>query len=99
VRGSQRFHGDIPFNPGCTQCHVSNVSPANIAKIILDELKAFHLLNLLKHSFWYLAGLFTCFLVLSVRCHTVQRQLLGLGDGLHWDHLRNKKGGDVESGV
>jgi hypothetical protein len=41
--------------------------------------------------------LFTCFLVFSVRCHTVWRQLLGLR--LHREHLRNKKGGDVENGV
>jgi hypothetical protein len=41
----------------------------------------------------------SCFLVLSVRCHTVQRQLLGLKVGLHWEHLRNKNGGDVESGI
>jgi hypothetical protein len=73
------------------------VSPANIAKTILDELEGFNLFNLLKHSFWYLAGisvlLFTRFLVLSVRCCMVQRQLLELGDRLHWKHLRNKKGG------
>jgi hypothetical protein len=46
------------------------VSPANIAKTVLDELKGFHLFNLLKYSFWYLAGisvlLFICFLVVSV---------------------------------
>jgi hypothetical protein len=29
----------------------------------------------------------------------MQRQFLGLRVGLHWEHLRNKKGGDVESGV
>jgi hypothetical protein len=29
----------------------------------------------------------------------VQRQLLGLRVGFHWEHLRNKKGGDVESRV
>jgi hypothetical protein len=34
------------------------VSPANIAKTILGELKGFNPFNLLKHSFWYLAGLF-----------------------------------------
>jgi hypothetical protein len=59
--------------------------------------------SLLKHSFWYLAGisvsLFICFLVLSVRCHTVWRQLLGLRDKLHLGHLRNKRVGDVESRV
>jgi hypothetical protein len=76
------------------------VSPANIAKTILDELKGFNPFNLPEHSFLYLAGismlLFICFLVLSFGCWTVQRQLLGLGDGLHWEHLGNKKGGDVE---
>jgi hypothetical protein len=78
-----------------------NVSPANIAKTILNELKSFNPFNLLKHSFWYLAGrsvlLFICFLVLSAGCHMVQRQLLGVRVGLHWEHLRNKKGGDEES--
>jgi hypothetical protein len=39
--------------------------------------------------------MFICFLVLSVRCYTMQRQLLGLGDRLLWEHLRNKKGADV----
>jgi hypothetical protein len=29
----------------------------------------------------------------------VSRQLLGLGNGLHQKHLRNKKGGDVGSGL
>jgi hypothetical protein len=29
----------------------------------------------------------------------VGRHLLGLGDGLHQEHLRNKKGGDVKSRV
>jgi hypothetical protein len=76
-----------------------NVSPANIAKTILNELKGFNLFNLVKHSSWYLAGisvlLFICFLVLSVRCCTVQRQLLVLRVGLHWEHLTNKKEGDV----
>jgi hypothetical protein len=58
---------------------------------------------LLKQSFWYLAGksvlLFICFLVLSVGCHAVHRQLLGLRIRLHWEHLRNKKGGNEESRV
>jgi hypothetical protein len=70
------------------------ISPA---KTILDEFKGFNPFHLRKHSFWYLAGismlLFICFLVLSVGCCTVQRQLLGLGDGLHWEYLRNKKRG------
>jgi hypothetical protein len=80
-----------------------NVSPVNIAKAILDEFKGFNLFNLLKHSFWYLAGismlLFICSLVLSVRCCMVQRQLLGLRIRLHQEHLRNKKGRDVASRV
>jgi hypothetical protein len=71
------------------------VSPANIAKVISDEFKGFNLFNLPKHS-RCLAGisvlLFTCFFVLSIRCCMVQRQLLGLEDGLHWEHLRSKKG-------
>jgi hypothetical protein len=79
------------------------VSPANTAKTILDELEGSNPFNLLKHSFWYLAGvsvlLFTCFLVFSVGCHTVQRNLLGLRVRLHQEHLRNKKGGNVESRV
>jgi hypothetical protein len=69
------------------------VSPATVAKTVLDELKGFNPFNLLTHSLWDLTGisvlLFTHFLVLSVRCHMVQRQLLGLGDGLQWEHLRN----------
>jgi hypothetical protein len=75
------------------------VSPANIAKTILDDFKGFNLFNLLKHSFSYLAGLFTCFLVLSVGCRTVQRQFLGLRGKLHWEYLRNKKGEDVGRGL
>jgi hypothetical protein len=78
-----------------------NVSLANVAKTILDELKGVNPFNLLKHSFWCLAGisvlLFICFLVLSVGCCAMQRQLLGLRVGLHREHLRNKKGEDVES--
>jgi hypothetical protein len=76
------------------------VSPANIAKTILDELKGFNLFNLLKHS-WYLARigvlLLICFLFLSVGCCATQRQLFGLRVGLHQEHLRNKKGGNVGS--
>jgi hypothetical protein len=79
------------------------VSPANIAKTILDELQGFNPFNLLKHSFWFLAGisvlLFICFLVLSVGCCAVQRQLIRIRVGLHQEHLRNKKGGDVDSRV
>jgi hypothetical protein len=71
----------------------NDVSSAKIAKPILDELMGFNPFNLLKYSFWYLAGisvlLFICFLVLSVGYHTVQRQLLGLGDRFHWEYLRN----------
>jgi hypothetical protein len=67
-----------------------NVAPANIAKTILEEHEGFNPFNLLKHSFWYLAGisvlLFICFLAISVGCHVVQRQLLGLRVGLHWEH-------------
>jgi hypothetical protein len=79
------------------------VSSASIAKAVLDKLKGFNPFNLLKLFFWYLAGisvlLFICVLVLSVRCHTVQRQLLRLRVRLHLEYLRNKKGGDVESRV
>jgi hypothetical protein len=56
------------------------VSPAYFAKTILDEFNGFNPFNLLKHSFWYLAGisvlLLTCFLVLSVGCHMVQSNSL-----------------------
>jgi hypothetical protein len=90
----QRLHENIPFNSGCTKRYANNVVyPANIAKVILDEF------TLPMHCFWYVVGLFTCFFVLSVRCCTVQRQLLGLGDRLHQENLRNKKGGDVENGA
>jgi hypothetical protein len=69
------------------------VSPGNIAKTVLDELKGLNLFNLLKHFFWNLAGisvlLFICFLVLLVRCCQVQRQVLGLRVGLHEEHLAN----------
>jgi hypothetical protein len=44
------------------------VYPANIAKTILDKFKGFNPFNLLKTL---LLVLFTCFLVFSVRCHTV----------------------------
>jgi hypothetical protein len=72
----------------------SVVSPASIAKTILDELECFDPFNLLKHS-WYLAGisvlLFICFLVLSV-CHMVERQFLGLRVGLHWENFKKRRG-------
>jgi hypothetical protein len=75
------------------------ISPANMAKTILDELQGFNPFSILKHLFWYLIGrgLFQliCFCALSVRCQAIQRQLLGLNTGLHPEHLRNKKGGDV----
>jgi hypothetical protein len=37
------------------------VSPATIAKTILDKFKGFKPFNLLKNSFWY-CSLFSCFL-------------------------------------
>jgi hypothetical protein len=46
----------------------SSFSPAkHMAKMILEELQGFNLLNFLKHSFWYFAGIivlvifFACF--------------------------------------
>jgi hypothetical protein len=39
--------------------------------------------------------LLICFYTFSVGCWTIQRQLLVLNTSLHWEHLRNKKGGDV----
>jgi hypothetical protein len=37
------------------------VSPANIAKIILDEFKDFNPFKLLKYSFWYCSPVFFFF--------------------------------------
>jgi hypothetical protein len=33
------------------------ISPADMAKSILDKLQGFNSFNVLKHSFWYLAAL------------------------------------------
>jgi hypothetical protein len=66
------------------------VSPAPITKTIQDEFKGFNPFNSLKALFQVL---FTCFLVFLVACCMVRRQLLGLGDRLHQEHLRNFKRG------
>jgi hypothetical protein len=51
-------------------------------------MKGFTPFNIHKHSFWY-------FYTFSVRCWAIQKQLLGLNTSFHWEHLRNKKRGDV----
>jgi hypothetical protein len=33
------------------------ISPADMAKMILEELQGFNRLNFLKHSFWYFIGM------------------------------------------
>jgi hypothetical protein len=72
------------------------ISPADMAKTILDELQGFSPFNVLKHSFWYLMAigilLLICFCIFSVRCSAIQTQLLELNTSLHREHLRNIKG-------
>jgi hypothetical protein len=48
--------------------------PSTIAKTILVEFKGLNPFKLLKYSFWYCSPVF----FVSVECHMVQRQLLGL---------------------
>jgi hypothetical protein len=75
------------------------ISPADMAKIILDELQGFNPFNIIKYSFWHLIGIgvlpLICFCTFSVRYQAIQRHLLGLNTNLDHEHLRNKKGGDV----
>jgi hypothetical protein len=62
------------------------ISPADMAKTILDELQGFNPFNVLKHAFWYLIGigvlLLICFCVFSVRSQALQRQFLRLSTSL-----------------
>jgi hypothetical protein len=53
------------------------VSPATIAKAILDEFKGFNPFKLLKYFFWYCSSVFSFYFIL-VKCCTALRQLLGL---------------------
>jgi hypothetical protein len=81
------------------RAHNQVISPADMAKVILEELQGFNPLNSLKHSFWYLAGIIVlvivCFCMFSVGYRAVQRHLLRLNVGLHQEHLGNKTGADV----
>jgi hypothetical protein len=63
------------------------ISPANLTKTILGELQGFNPFNVFKYSFWYLRGLVVLLLIgfctFSVRCQTIQKQLLELNSSLH----------------
>jgi hypothetical protein len=41
------------------------IAPADIAKIILDELQGFNPFNTLKYSFWYFIGIVLLMIVVS----------------------------------
>jgi hypothetical protein len=75
------------------------ISPADVAKTILEELQGFNPLNNQKHSFWYVIGIVLlmiyCFCLLSVGAQKIKRQLLGLDIEMHREHLRNRVGGDI----
>jgi hypothetical protein len=63
------------------------ISPADMAKTILDELQGFNPFLILKHSFWYLIGigvlLLICSCTFSVRRRAIEKQLSELNTSLH----------------
>jgi hypothetical protein len=63
------------------------ISPADLAKTLLDELQGFNPFSVLKYFFWYLTGtgvlLLIWFCTFSVRCHAIQKQLFGLNTSPH----------------
>jgi hypothetical protein len=58
------------------QAHDQVVTPADIAKTVLDELQGFNPFNTLKYSFWYFIGIvllmICCFCLLSVRTQKIK---------------------------
>lgn len=76
--------------------------PGDLANQILDQLNGLNPFNLLRHSFWYILGLFLlCLVILFLLCclwRSLSTQLVTSQARIHFLQLRNI-GGNVGSGL